>query len=202
MVGDFSGDHCCTFPLPTSGKGNITNDPALMDLVNGDFHLSSNSPCINAGNNSAISLTNDFDGNPRIAGGTVDIGAFEFPNPTSVLSYAWAQQYGLPTDGSADFVDSDGDGLNNWQEFIADTNPTNAASCLKMTVAYPIGSPLWTAVKWQSVSTRNYFLQRSTNLASGFSTILTNIAGTDGTTITFDATATNGGSYFYKVGVQ
>ena len=199
---NFSMDHCCTFPLPSSGVGNFTNDPTLLDVYGGDFHLQSNSPCCNSGINAGIANSTDLDGNPRIVGGTVDIGAYEFQSPKSVLSYAWDQKYGLPTDGSADFMDSDGDGMNNWQEFLAGTNPTNAASVLKITTVYPIRTSLWAVVKWQSVSSRSYFLQRCSSLSSGFMTIQSNLAGADGTTIYFDTTATNATSFFYRVGVQ
>jgi hypothetical protein len=202
-AGSLAFDHCCTFPLP-AGIGNLTNDPALVDFAGGDYHLQTNSLCINSGINSAVTTSTDADGNPRIAGGTVDIGAYEFQTPSSVLSYAWAQQYGLPTDGSADFADPDGDGMNNWQEFVAGTNPTNAASVLAMTTAYPVNFQNWVIVKWQSVNTRTYYLLRSTNLwsPSAFSLVQSNIAGATGTTIFTDTTATNGGPYFYRVGVQ
>jgi len=197
-------DHCCTFPMPSIGVGNITNEPDLVDFSGGDYHLQANSPCINSGNNAATTNSTDLDGNPRIVGGMVDIGAFEYQNPSSVLSYAWAQQYGLTTDGAADFVDTDGDGMNNWQEFIAGTNPTNITSALVMASAVPLSTPSRVMVKWKSVNTRNYYLLRSVDLGAqpGFTVIQSNIVGQAGTTIFFDYTATNGGPYFYRVGVQ
>ena len=101
-----------------------------MDYDSGDLRLQSNSPCINAGNNSAATSATDLDGNPRITGGTVDIGAYEYQSPVSQISYAWLQQFSLPINPATDAADPDGDGLNNWQEWRCATDPTNALSVL------------------------------------------------------------------------
>jgi hypothetical protein len=196
-----SMNYCCTAPL-AAGSGNITNSPLFVNQTNGDFHLQSNSPCINAGKNASAAGNADLDGNPRLQGGTVDLGAFEFQNPASVISYAWLQQYGLPTDGTADYADTDNDGMNNWQEWISGTDPTNPLSCFKM--LSPSNNISGAAITWISVGGKTYFLQRGTNLATqpSFSTIQSNIAGQTGTTTFTDLTATNFPLYFYRVGVQ
>ena len=81
----------------SGGAGNIGADPAFVDADNGDLRLSSGSPSIDAGLNSAVpdEIANDIDGNPRFvddpntpdcpqAPGTcgeppiVDMGAYEF----------------------------------------------------------------------------------------------------------------------------
>ena len=58
-----------------------TTDPLFVDRLNGDLHLQSTSPCINAGSNSYVANATDLAGNPRIAYGTVDIGAYEWSAP-------------------------------------------------------------------------------------------------------------------------
>ncbi|MHC4497986.1 MAG: choice-of-anchor Q domain-containing protein, partial [Planctomycetota bacterium] len=70
------------------GEGNIDVDPCFVEpgywdandvWVDGDYHLLNDSACINAGDNLAVpsSVTTDLDGNPRIRGGIVDMGAYE-----------------------------------------------------------------------------------------------------------------------------
>lgn len=196
-------NYCCA-PDTVAGPGNFTNAPLFVNLAGSDYHLQTNSPCINAGNNSYVATATDFDGNPRIVGSVVDIGAFEFQSPLSVLSYAWLQQYGLPTDGTADYADTDGTGMNNWQKWIAGLNPTNPASVLAMQAPVITNNATGVVVSWSSVNTRTYYLQRATDLSAqpAFSAIQSNLVGQAGTTSFTDTSATNGGPYFYRVGVQ
>ncbi|AMM40423.1 conserved hypothetical protein, secreted [Candidatus Desulfofervidus auxilii] len=68
-----------------SHGANIQQNPLFVDAENGDFHLESTSPCIDAGTNDAPHLPDkDKDGKPRIIDGDgdditiVDMGAYEF----------------------------------------------------------------------------------------------------------------------------
>jgi parallel beta-helix repeat protein len=194
-------NYCCTTPKP-GGTGNITNAPLFVDQAGGNLRLQTNAPCINAGNNAYVTTTTDLDGRPRIVGGTVDIGAYEFQGAGMGEFIGWLQQYGLPTDGSADYLDADGDGMNNWQEWLCETDPTNALSVLQMLA--PSGDVTGVTVTWQSVTDRTYFLERATNLRAQppFSTLATNLTGQPVTTSYADTNAVGPGPFFYRVGVQ
>jgi hypothetical protein len=181
-----------------SGPGNFTNAPIFLDSI----HQQSNSPCIGAGINSAVIGSVDFDGRSRIVNGTVDVGATEFQGASVEPFIVWLAYYGLPDDGSVDYVDSDGTGMNNWQKWLAGLNPTNPASVLKLSI--PSTSATGVTVTWQSVTNVTYYVQSSTNLGAqpGFYSIQSNIVGQAGTTSFTDNSATNGASYFYRIGVQ
>lgn len=65
----------------TVGNGNITADP--MFVGGGDYHIRRGSPCQDVGNNDAIpaGVTTDIDGDARIIGDAVDMGADEYKQP-------------------------------------------------------------------------------------------------------------------------
>ena len=135
-------NYCCTMPLPTNGVGNITNAPLFVDYANGNLRLQSNSPCINAGNNAYVTTATDLDGNPRIVERHGGHRSLRIPRaPARVISYAWLQQYGLPTDGSADYADPDHDGMNNWQEWVCGHQPHQPAVGVAPAVALPSPAP-------------------------------------------------------------
>jgi len=56
------------------GVGNIDQDPIFIDKYNFDYHIAYNSPCKDSGNNKEAVVTEDFENDPRISNGTVDIG--------------------------------------------------------------------------------------------------------------------------------
>ena len=61
-----------------SGTGNISSYPYFEDYNNNDFHLTRNSPCINAGDPDGIYTGQaDIDGDARVMYQKVDIGADE-----------------------------------------------------------------------------------------------------------------------------
>jgi hypothetical protein len=62
-----------------SGVGNIDEDPLFVDAAGGDYHLRWDSPCVDAGDPDFIPEPGevDIDGEPRVIGGRVDMGADE-----------------------------------------------------------------------------------------------------------------------------
>lgn len=95
LVQGSGGNQAWNANYGTNNGGNIDADPLFTSAASGDFTLQPGSPAINAGNNSFVaSLPIDIAGNPRIHGGTVDMGAYEFGSSfcTTPLAPAAANQ--------------------------------------------------------------------------------------------------------------
>jgi hypothetical protein len=196
-----SFSHCCTTPMPTNGVGNIIDVPQFVNILGGDLNLLGNSRCMDTGVNGAVATTVDLAGNPRIVRGTVDMGAYEFQGTNSAVFYAWLPFHGIVPDGTTDYQDPDGDGVNNWQEWFCYTCPTNALESLRMVSAEWVEA--YIAVRWLSVPGKSYFVERSTNLTSSFKVVVTNFpASMSGTTLFTDSHVQGRGPYFYRVGLR
>ena len=79
-----TNEYCCA-PRFT-GSGNISNNPQFADSTY--YRLQKSSPCINSGTNQAWMIgATDLDGNPRVDGNTVDMGAYEVKTPVHYVSY-------------------------------------------------------------------------------------------------------------------
>jgi hypothetical protein len=70
---------------PIDAYGNIFLDPKFSDFTNSNFHLTGSSPCINGGtiDTTGIKLPpTDMEDKPRVYGGIVDIGPYEYTGCT------------------------------------------------------------------------------------------------------------------------
>jgi hypothetical protein len=83
------------------------------------------------------------------------------------LPDAWEASYGV-TDAQAD---NDGDGQNNFAEYIARTNPTNASSFLRIIEAKR-GSDGRITVTWSSMGGVRYRIQSADRIGGEFTDIV------------------------------
>ena len=80
---------CTTIGLGTSTlpSGCFSNAPSFVNAAAGDYHLNPWSLCVDVGINSFTTNSLDLDGNPRIAGAAVDVGAYENQSPFQVTPH-------------------------------------------------------------------------------------------------------------------
>jgi parallel beta-helix repeat protein len=190
------------------GPGIINADPLLENIAATNFQLRAGSPCIDAGTNLSLWVSNDLRFIPRPLDGNgdgssgFDIGAHEFLLATADsngdgIPDGWTWAYGLnPAHPNVGTGNPDGDPHTTFQEWVADTNPIDPLSFLR--IASFSASAVKT-VQFLSSSNRNYSLEHTPQLPPTWSPVSAK-AGVGG----MDAlNHTNGaGQGFYRVRVS
>ncbi|MFH0909059.1 MAG: hypothetical protein V1929_09880 [bacterium] len=97
----------------------------------------------------------------------------------------------------------DDDGINNYQEFIAGTDPKDASSFLRMVQYQHAPSGNGVVLSWATASNKLYIIERTTNLMAGFqTTVASAIPATPPWNTYTDATVTATGPYLYRIRVN
>jgi hypothetical protein len=112
----------------------------------------------------------------------------------------WMIEYfGHPTGQAGDLSraqdDADGDGMNNLQEFLAGTIPTNPNSLLALSIAAD-GTRTNLLLGWNAVSGKNYQVLSATNLSNPVWQVFPASIGVNGSQRYFNVQATDSQRFF------
>jgi hypothetical protein len=173
------------YGTPASWTAAMNADPMFENPAADDFHLTSDSPCIDAG-----LMTDepgeDMDGDTRPQGTGIDVGADEYADTDADgepdhadadddndgLPDSWEAAHGLDSLSDDSRLDADGDGMDNRSEYIADTNPTSAESRLAITgVCAGRGG---VTIHWRGGQQAMQILETCTSLTGPWTPVCTN----------------------------
>ena len=117
----------------------------------------------------------------------------QIPNTT----FGWGR---IDASSALGLDDTDGDGLPDWQEYLARTNLTSAASYLRITGVDRVGNDC--RISFPSVLLVQYRLEAARNLITPvWTTIAKNVAGTGGVIELTDPNVPIGTDRFYRLGI-
>ena len=106
--------YSCVSPN-AAGAGNFDADPLFRNAATGDYRLAYSSPCVDSGDSAQVRATTALGGGVRLAGSTVDLGAYEVlfayadvHNPTPSPPYASWQTAATNIQDAVDYMPDGG----------------------------------------------------------------------------------------------
>lgn len=128
-----------------------------------------------------------------------EVEVYAYPEDINTVTndtpLAWLADYGLDPSNTGALGDTDNDGLEAWQEWIAGTCPTQCVSVLVVSNLCPTSRIL----HWPAVTGRVYSVNWSSNLVAETFTVLASNITTGVYTDTVHTTDLTG---FYRIGVN
>ena len=191
------------FTVAASGGGNVTGSASgeclpgstvsITAVPDTYYHWSYWTGNVPGSQTNPLSLT--MDQNRSVT------AVFEPDLAANGTPHWWLAQFGW-TDNfdAAALVDTDGDGQNALQEFLAGTDPTDPTSVLRATLE-PEPSTGGLVISWPSVDGKTYRVEQSADLSGSWTVQTSNIPATPPLN-TQQAPLPAGGSIFFRIVVE
>lgn len=113
----------------------------------------------------------------------------------------WENANGLNPRNSADAQqDADGDGLSNYEEYVADTDPQSSASLLKVTHA--LAAPQGITIQWRGQTSVLYRVQARDDLLTGDWSLLWGPSNGNGGIMTYQVDITQSSQRMFRLGAR
>lgn len=115
------------------------------------------------------------------------------------ISDAWRKRFFFATLSAESLSDADpdGDGIPNWKEFLAGTNPLDKASGFKLTKSNVVDSGVVT-IKFMTVLGKSYVVESCSSIGAPWVTVGSTVTGT-GDEVTVSDNSSGASGKFYRI---